>query len=86
VTRTRAAHDFATIRARMEELRRDREGAERGERDRDAGSTGLVSSRPMRRSSKRNILRCAKRTDFALLEELSNFSPASLGECLRAAT
>jgi hypothetical protein len=51
VTRPRAADDFTTIRARMEELRREREGAERGERDlgrasRGAGSTGLVSSRP----------------------------------------
>ena len=51
MAQTRAADDFATIRAHMEELRREREGAERGERDRGraspgAGSTGLVSSRP----------------------------------------
>jgi hypothetical protein len=51
VTRPRAADDFETIRARMKKLRREREGAERGERDRGraspgAGSTGLVSSRP----------------------------------------
>jgi hypothetical protein len=34
VTRTRAADDFATIRARMEKLLRERQGAEHGERDR----------------------------------------------------
>jgi hypothetical protein len=33
VTRPRAADDFATIRARMEELRRDREGAQAAESD-----------------------------------------------------
>ena len=32
MTRPRAADDFATIRARMEELRREREGAERVEK------------------------------------------------------
>jgi hypothetical protein len=32
VNRPRAADDFATIRARMEELRREREGAEGGEK------------------------------------------------------
>jgi hypothetical protein len=31
---TRAADDFATIRARMEELRREREGAEGAEKER----------------------------------------------------
>jgi hypothetical protein len=31
MTRTRAADDFATISARMEELRREREGAEGAE-------------------------------------------------------
>jgi hypothetical protein len=37
VTRPRAADDFATIRARMEELRREREGAHaaEGELERD---------------------------------------------------
>ena len=43
MTRTRAADDFATIRARMGEIAREREGAER-DRDRvssAAGSTGL---------------------------------------------
>jgi hypothetical protein len=33
MTRPRAADDFATIRARMEELRREREGAQAGESD-----------------------------------------------------
>ena len=33
MTRPRAADDFATIRARMEELRREREGALDGESD-----------------------------------------------------
>jgi hypothetical protein len=33
VTRPRAADDFATIRARMEELRREREGAQAVESD-----------------------------------------------------
>jgi hypothetical protein len=33
VTRPRAADDFATIRARMEELRREREGAQATESD-----------------------------------------------------
>jgi hypothetical protein len=33
VNRPRAADDFATIRARMEELRREREGAEHGDED-----------------------------------------------------
>jgi hypothetical protein len=33
VKRTRAADDFATIRARMEELRREREGAQATESD-----------------------------------------------------
>jgi hypothetical protein len=32
VTRTRAADDFATIRARLEELRREREGAQAAEK------------------------------------------------------
>jgi hypothetical protein len=41
VTRPRAADDFATIRARMEELRRERE---RGE----AGQTEVQSDPPMR--------------------------------------
>jgi hypothetical protein len=35
VTRPRAADDFATIRARMEELRREREGAHAAEGERD---------------------------------------------------
>ena len=33
MTRTRAADDFATIRARLEELRREREGAQATESD-----------------------------------------------------
>jgi hypothetical protein len=33
VNRSRAADDFATIRARMEELRREREGVRASERD-----------------------------------------------------
>ena len=33
MNRTRAADDFATIRARMEELRREREGAQATESD-----------------------------------------------------
>jgi hypothetical protein len=33
VNRARAADDFTTIRARMEELRREREGAQPAERD-----------------------------------------------------
>jgi hypothetical protein len=33
VNRPRAADDFATIRARMEELRREREGAKPSEKD-----------------------------------------------------
>jgi hypothetical protein len=33
MTRTRAAHDFATIRARMEELRRERERGQAAEGD-----------------------------------------------------
>ena len=32
MAQTRAADDFATIRARMEELRREREGAEHAEK------------------------------------------------------
>jgi hypothetical protein len=50
LSRPEAWYDFATIAPRMEKLLREREGAERGERDRGraspgAGSTGLVSSR-----------------------------------------
>jgi hypothetical protein len=41
VTRPRAADDFATIRARVEELRRERERAE-------AGQTDLRSGPPQR--------------------------------------
>jgi hypothetical protein len=38
VTRPRAADDFATIRARMEELRREREpAAKKGDRDAEGG-------------------------------------------------
>jgi hypothetical protein len=49
MARTRAADDFTTIRARMEELRREREGAETGEKatasDQNAfASAGLVRS------------------------------------------
>ena len=41
MTRPRAADDFATIRARMEELRREREPASKKEgRDPDATSSG----------------------------------------------
>jgi hypothetical protein len=41
VTRPRAADDFATIRARMEELRRERAPAsKKGDGDIDAGSPG----------------------------------------------
>jgi hypothetical protein len=41
VTRPRAADDFATIRARMEELRREREPASKNDsRDTDPGASG----------------------------------------------
>jgi hypothetical protein len=43
VNRPRAADDFATIRARMEELRREREGAQSAEGD-------LQRDPPMRRT------------------------------------
>jgi hypothetical protein len=43
VNRTRAADDFATIRARMEELRREREGTQAIESD-------LQRDSPMRRA------------------------------------
>ena len=50
MNRTRGAHDFATIRARMEGLRREREGAESTEKAMAAEpatvrATGLVGSR-----------------------------------------
>ena len=41
MTRPRAADDFATIRARMEELRREREpGSKKESRDADPGASG----------------------------------------------
>ena len=43
MTRPRAADDFTTIRARMEELRREREGAQ-------ADESGLHQDRPMHRA------------------------------------
>ena len=43
VTRPRAADDFASIRARMEELRREREGAQ-------AAETDLQQDPPMHRA------------------------------------
>ena len=50
MTQTCPADDFATIRARMEELRREREGAEDTEKERRQSCsrfapTGLVRSR-----------------------------------------
>jgi hypothetical protein len=45
MSRPRAADDFATIRARMEELRRERKRADVGERD-------LRSDQPTRRSDR----------------------------------
>ena len=46
MSQTRAADDFATIRARMDELRRERERA-------DAGKIDLQSDAPQRR--RRNV-------------------------------
>lgn len=52
MTRPRAADDFATIRARMEELRRDRAEASDDE-PRDAGRTGSVGRNLMKASDGR---------------------------------
>jgi len=48
VHRPRAADDFETIRARVEELRRDRDRAARAERDVPLGERELTSERRRR--------------------------------------
>ena len=59
VNRPRAAHDFATIRARMEELRREREG-EAAEGDLRSGKHRCTAPEP---SADRRRNRCRAGAD-----------------------
>ena len=48
MTRPRAADDFATIRARMEELRREREPDAKKDRDPEGGGRSLLKAGEVR--------------------------------------